>query len=79
MRPLNPTKIKKAAIIFSFTFVAACKTTYATKFRVATPKGNYYVSEYVVKNDSIYFEEFNRDGKSRGKHTFPYVQVSISK
>lgn len=79
MRLLKPTKIKKAAIIISLIFLAACKTTIVTKFKIATPKSNYYVTDYVVKNDSIYFEEFNRDGKSRGKHKFPYVQVSISK
>jgi len=79
MRPLNPTKIKKAAIIIGLSFFAACKTTNVVKFRITTPKGNYYVTEYVVKKDSIYFEEFNRDGKSRGKHKFPFVQVSINK
>jgi len=37
----------------------SCSTHYTTAYKVETPKGNFYVNDIEVKNDSVFLTEYN--------------------
>ena len=69
--------MKKIIIILTVLFFASCKTGYVTNYKIVTAKGNFYVNDFILQRDSIHFEEFNRDGKSSGKHVFHVNQITV--
>ncbi len=48
-------------LILILILCTGCKTYYPKGHKIATPNGNFYTNEFVIKNDSIFIVEFNGD------------------
>lgn len=59
--------------------LASCATTKYTKnYCIKYGDRNYYVNEYRVENDKVFFTEYRRDGKNvRGEQFVPVADVTI--
>jgi len=68
--------VKIIALCVLFLSVS-CKTNYVTKYKVITPKGNFYVDYMEIANDSVYLVEFNRNGDIRRNGAFKESEVII--
>lgn len=77
--------MKTIFIALTSMFCISCQTgntfhqrrNYVTNYKIVTAKGNFYVNDFILQRDSIHFEEFNRDGKSRGKYVFHVDQITV--
>lgn len=57
--------------------MASCQTYYTTNYKIETPKGNFYTNDFVIKNDSIFMIETNRNGDIRRAGVFKESEVNI--
>lgn len=48
-------------LILILILCTGCKTYYLKGCKIATPNGNFYTNEFIIKNDSIFIVEFNGD------------------
>ena len=64
-----------------FLSLTSCATNHTTAHKIETPKGNFYVNDYIIKNDSIFMIEWNRDVIRRTGHfklsEVKFVRVSF--
>lgn len=76
------TDTKRLIILFTISIVlgfllGSCKTKMVSDYAIKTEKLNYYVNNYKVIGDSIYFIEYNRDGGMRHIKGLKVSEVQI--
>lgn len=55
-----------------------CRTYYTGEYKISTPDGNFYTTEFRIINDSIFIVEFNGD-KIRRTGMFKVSEVTINR
>lgn len=57
--------------------LVSCKTTLVKQYKITAYGKNYYTDTIAQVKDSVYFTEYNRDGKIRSKQSFKSNEVII--
>lgn len=67
--------MKKLLIILLF---VSCKTVLVKQYKITALGKNYYTDKITYAKDSVYFTEYNRNGKIRFSKGFKASEVKIT-
>ena len=71
------TSVKCFFIALVAWVITSCATHYTSGYKFETPKGNFYTNYFVIKHDSIFMIEINRNDSIRRGGAFKLSEVRI--
>lgn len=82
IRNKSKESVKKSGtllVLIFILFACSCKTYYKTNYKVHTKEKNYYVNDYKLFNDSIFFAEQGRGLNNLKYYKLPYTDCEVIK
>jgi hypothetical protein len=69
--------MRTITIFFIALLCMACKSHYATNYKLVTKERSYYTNKLSYVNDSIMFYETDRRGNPKAAYTIPFKETKI--